>query len=204
MIDPAEIAQAFALNLVAISVLVFAIYLPRNRRRDQAIAYFAFNLSLFVVATALTVASSLTIGVGFGLFAVLSIVRLRSNEVTWIEIGYTMVALVLGLLTGLPGVQIQFKAGLAILLVGVLAIVEHPALISDARYINQQVALERIITDRDELQALLSTRLELDVRSLQIIRTDFVRETMLIDVRASGRPSSANHRSQPKQSSTHD
>lgn len=178
-----ELLASLALNLVAVSVLVFGIYLRRNRRRDQAVAYFAFNISLFVVATALTAADSLTIGVGFGLFAVLSIVRLRSDEVTWIEIGYTMVALVLGLVTGLPGAALTLKALLAVLLVGTLAIVEHPLLIPYGRFQAQRVELERIITDREQLRRHLSEVLEADVQGLQVLTTDFVRETMRIDVR---------------------
>ena len=191
-----ELLASLALNLVAISMLVFAIYLRRNRRRDQAVAYFAFNISLFVVATALTAAESLTIGVGFGLFAVLSIVRLRSDEVTWIEIGYTMVALVLGLVTGLPGAPLALKALLAVLLVGTLAIVEHPVLIPDGRFQVQRVELERIITDREELRHHLSEVLQAEVRGLQVLSTDFVRETMRIDVRLAypARPARARER----------
>lgn len=179
-----DVLAALALNVAAVSVLVFGIYLRRNRRRDQAVAYFAFNMSLFVVATALTVAESLTIGVGFGLFAVLSIVRLRSDEVTWIEIGYTMVALVLGLVTGLPGAPLALKGLLAVALVGTVAIVEHPALIPAHRYHSQRVELERIIVDREELRRHLCDVLQADVRSVQVITTDFVRETMRLDVRA--------------------
>jgi hypothetical protein len=184
-VNAALIVPALLLNAASITVLVFGIYLRRNRRRDQAVAYYALNLSLFVVAAALTVSSSLTIGVGFGLFAVLSIVRLRSDEVTWIEIGYTMVSLVLGLVTGLPGIPLSLKSLMAVLLVGTLAIVEHPALIRDTRYLNQRVELERIITDREELRDHLSDRLGLDVHSIHIINTDFIRETMRIDIRAS-------------------
>ncbi len=179
-----EVMAALALNLAAVSVLVFGSYLRRNRRRDQAIAYFAFNMSLFVVATALTVAESLTIGVGFGLFAVLSIVRLRSDEVTWIEIGYTMVVLVLGLVTGLPGAPLALKALMVVALVGTMLIVEHPALIPPHRFHAQRVELERIIVDPDELRAHLSEVLAADVRSVQVLTTDFVRETMRVDVRA--------------------
>ena len=183
-VDIQAVIAALGVNLTAITLLVFAIYLRRNRRRDQAVAYFAFNMSMFVVATALTATSSMTIGVGFGLFAVLSIVRLRSDEVTWIEIGYTMVALVLGLVTGLPGVPIEMKLLLAVTLVGTIAIADHPALIPARRFHAQRVELEHIVLDREELRAHLSERLAADVRSVQVLSTDFVRETMRIDVRA--------------------
>lgn len=183
-VDVQQVVAALGVNLAAVSLLVFGIYLRRNRRRDQAVAYFAFNMSMFVVATALTATTSMTIGVGFGLFAVLSIVRLRSDEVTWIEIGYTMIALVLGLVTGLPGVPIELKLLLAVTLLGTMAIADHPVLIPGRRFHAQRVELEQIFVDHEELRTHLSKRLGADVRSVQVLSTDFVRETMRVDIRA--------------------
>lgn len=178
-----DVALAFAVNISAIVVLVFLVYLRRNRRRDQAVAYFAFNVSLFVVATVLTATESLTIGVGFGLFAVLSIVRLRSDEVTWIEIGYTMVSLVLGLVNGLPGTDVTAKALLSVMLVATVALADHPLLISPHRFAVQRVELEQIFVDHETLRRHLCDVLEADVRHVQVLTTDFVRETMRVDVR---------------------
>ena len=42
-------------------------------------------------------------GLGLGLFGVLSIIRLRSNEIAQHEIAYYFAALALGLLAGLSG-----------------------------------------------------------------------------------------------------
>jgi hypothetical protein len=171
--------------MTAITILVFGVYLRRNRRRDQAVAYFSFNVSMFVVSMALASAASLTIGVGFGLFAVLSIVRWRSDEVTWVEIGYTMVALVLGLVNGLPGSPVAFKALLTIVLLATVTIADHPLLIPATRYHSQRVEIEQIIVNHDELVQHLSTVLQADIRNVQVLMTDFVRETMRVDVRLS-------------------
>lgn len=76
---------SLALNVVAITILIFGVYFRRHRRADLLLGYFAFNVSLFTVASALASASPLSIGVGFGLFAVLSIVRLRNDESTQAE-----------------------------------------------------------------------------------------------------------------------
>lgn len=65
-----------AIDLVAISVLVFGVYFPRYRRRDLLVSYLAVNVGVMAVVVALT-SSVVDVGVGFGLFGVLSIVRLR-------------------------------------------------------------------------------------------------------------------------------
>ena len=90
-----------ALDLVAISIMVFGLYFPRHRRRDLVAAYLGVNVGVLAVANALA-STSVSAGLGLGLFGVLSIIRLRSNELEQEEIAYYFAALALGLLGGLP------------------------------------------------------------------------------------------------------
>ena len=87
------------LDLVAVAILTFALYLPRHRRRDLVVAYIGVNVGVFAVATALG-ASTVGAGLGLGLFGVLSIIRLRSSELDQHEIAYYFAALAVGLLCG--------------------------------------------------------------------------------------------------------
>src|SRR4051812_48616611 len=83
--------------LGALSLLVAR----RRPRRGLFMVYATFNLGLFVV---LTVISARHVGpaIGFGLFAMLSIVRLRSEPIGNAELAYFFCALVLALVNGLP------------------------------------------------------------------------------------------------------
>lgn len=182
-LDLLVVLRDLALNTVAVSFLVFGMYFRRHRRRDFAVGYIAFNTSLFVVAVSLGSSAPLSLGVGFGLFAILSIVRLRSDEATWNEIGYTMVSLVLGLITGLPGVDFALKLLLAVVLVGALYIVDHPLLMPAHRYQRYRVSLDTVILDPEHLRGHLSERLGGDVLNAIVQEVDFVQETMRVDVR---------------------
>lgn len=182
-LDLPVVLRDLALNTVAVSILVFGMYFRRHRRRDFAVGYIAFNTSLFVVAVSLGSSAPLSLGVGFGLFAILSIVRLRSDEATWNEIGYTMVSLVLGLICGLPGVEFALKLLLAIVLVGALFIVDHPLLMSAHRYQRYRVNLDTVIIEPEELRAHVSERLGGEVLAAIVQEVDYVQETMRIDVR---------------------
>ena len=71
----------FLLDVVAILVMTFRLYFPRHRRRDMMVAFLAVNLGLLAVTSALS-SSDMSLGLGFGLFAVLSIIRLRSSGST--------------------------------------------------------------------------------------------------------------------------
>jgi hypothetical protein len=183
-LDLPRILQDFSINIVAILILAFFVYYRRYRRRDATVGYIATNVSLFVVAAALSSSTTLNVGVGFGLFAVLSIVRLRSDEATQSEIGYTMVSLVIGLMTGLPGLDTDIKITFSVLLVLTMFIVDHPSLLKPQQYQRLRVELDRIITNEKELAEFVEERIAGKVKRLTVIEIDFVRETMRLDVRA--------------------
>jgi hypothetical protein len=125
-------------------------------------------------------------GVGFGLFAVLSIVRLRSEPFTNGELAYFFVALVLGLVNGID----LGSAGLAVMLsalaLAAAAVIDHPRLLSQTRHL--QVTLETIPSDADALRRHLEERLNARVTECQVLEIDYVRETTRVSVRCSDNP----------------
>jgi hypothetical protein len=181
-LDTGELIRDLALNLVSIFLLVYVIYFRRHRRWDQVVGYVAFNISLFTVSAALGSSGPLNVGVGFGLFAVLSVVRLRSDESGQIEIGFTMVALVLGLMTGLPGMEFGIKVLFAALLVVAMFLVDMSAIGRRYRYSRVKVELDRIIHDEEALNAHLRSTFGKAVKSVSIRSVDMVRDTMTLDV----------------------
>ncbi len=182
LIDLPFFLRDLALNMVAIVLLAYGLYFRRHRRRDLLLNYVALNVSLFSVAAALA-SAPLSIGVGFGLFAVLSIVRLRSDETTQAEIGYTMTALVIGLLSGLPGLQFEMKPVLILVILLAIYVVDHPALFPVERHQRFRIELDEVVVDPAKLVAAIQARIPGEVKHLIVQEMDFVRETMRVDVR---------------------
>ena len=83
-------------DLIAVVVLVYVLYFPRYRRRDMVVAILGINVGVLAVATVLS-SAEVTVGLGLGLFGVLSIIRLRSQELDQEEVVYYFSALALGL-----------------------------------------------------------------------------------------------------------
>jgi hypothetical protein len=94
------IATYLGLDLVVIFLMTYVLYFRRHWRADLLLSYVALNLGIFVVMSLLTQVR-VDLAVGFGLFAILSIIRLRSSAVTQQEVAYYFIALVLGLVNGL-------------------------------------------------------------------------------------------------------
>lgn len=169
-----------AADLVAITLLVHASYFPKHRRPDMVVAYVGLNVGVLAVATVLT-GSPVSIGLGMGLFGVLSLIRLRSTELSHEEVAYYFAALALGLIFGLAPDPRWLAPALGALIVVTLAVVDHVPLQPAAR--RQVVTLDRVIADEGALREHLSTLLHAEVTALRVERTDLVRDSMTVDVR---------------------
>jgi Domain of unknown function (DUF4956) len=178
MSDP--VFLGLGLDLAAIVTLAHAIYFRRHRRRDLLGAYVALNLGVFSAVTLLTTAS-VGIGLGFGLFGILSIVRLRSSSITQEEVGYYFVALTLGLVNGLVVGNLAVTVVLDAVLLAGMFVADHPGLA--ARVERQSVLLDAVHEDRAALHEDLERRLGGEVLRCVVTDVDYVQNTTACDVR---------------------
>jgi hypothetical protein len=121
------------------------------------------------------------IALGFGLFAILSIIRLRSTSVTQQEVAYYFVALVMGLVNGMDIPDRRLVVLINVLLLSAMAIVDSKALRERTR--RMDVHLDAVHADDASLVADLEQRLGGTVLHHEVNDVDYVRRTMLVDVR---------------------
>ena len=169
----------FALDLAAVSVLVFGLYFPRHRRRDLVVAFLGVNVGVLAVAGSLS-SSSVGAGLGLGLFGVLSIIRLRSTELDQREVAYYFASLALGLLAGMGTADWPTYALIALLVV-VMYVGDHPRLFR--RYREQTVTLDRAVADETQLAEVLELTLGGRVHRVRVQELDLVNDTTLVTVR---------------------
>ncbi len=170
----------YAANLIAITVLVFGFFLRRHRRPELIVAYLTTNIGVLAVTTALGT-STIGAGLGLGLFGILSIIRLRSEELTQTEVAYYFAALTLGLLGGLGATSTYVVLALMACVLLAIAIGDHPRIA--VRTEQQSMLLERAIIDQAEIENHLETLLKAPISSVKVIKTDIVNDTTLVDVR---------------------
>jgi Domain of unknown function (DUF4956) len=178
VIDLADLALRLGIDLVAVAALVYGLFHPRHGRMDLVVVYGLFNVGVFL-ALSVIVAGELSLGVGFGLFAVLSIVRLRSEPFSNRELAYFFVALVIGLVCALAT---PVHGGLlsALALLSAWAI-DHPRLSRPTRRLD--VTLDRAYADDAALRDHLRERLRAPVLDVTVLEVDYVRDTMRLEVR---------------------
>jgi hypothetical protein len=143
-------------------------------------AVFVVNIGVLAVSEAL-LASTVSAGLGLGLFGVLSIIRLRSDELAQHEVAYYFGSLALGRLGGLATDASALTAGAMALIVAALYVGDHPQLF--LRFRNQTVTLDAAYLDEGALRRRLEGMLGVEVRHLNVRTVDLVRDTTVVDGR---------------------
>ncbi|MCW2778194.1 MAG: hypothetical protein JWN17_1919 [Frankiales bacterium] len=174
-----ELLRGAAVDLVSLLALN-GLYSRRHSGRELLMVYTCFNVGLFAALTQIT-AGSFPAGVGFGLFGVLSIIRLRSRAFSSAEIGYFFVALVLALVNGLGdrGAVLSLLLSAGLLLAVLLA--DHPSLHPTVH--TTRVVLDRAYPDSDGLRDAVAARIGAEVLDLTVLEIDGVRDTTRVVVR---------------------
>jgi hypothetical protein len=172
-----------AIDLTAIAILAYFVYFRRHRRRDLLLAYVCFNVALFAVVTALTSAPASGNGglaLGLGLLGALSIIRLRSEELSFSEVAYFFSSLALAVANGIGLGQPAHSAVISAVVVLAMFTMDH---IEPHRKMERMtIDLDEIYSDGVALRAELERRIGTEVVAVSIKRIDYVRETMLLGV----------------------
>jgi hypothetical protein len=183
-IDVSSTMARLGVDLVAIFVLAVLLSYRRHRRRDLVALYCIFNVGLFA-AVVVIAGGEVAAAVGFGLFAVLSIIRLRAETLTNAEIASFFAAIVLGLVCGIDLGGVQLNAGLAALVLAAVAIADHPGLLAEHRRVD--VTLDVAVSDHDTLIGEVERRLGVEVIAVELTDVNYVRETTTVAARVVAR-----------------
>jgi hypothetical protein len=173
-----------AIDAVAIGVLAFGLYYRRHGRSDLAMLLSLFNLGVFL-AVIVIVAGEFGVSAGLGLFAVLSVMRLRSETFSARELGYLFTALALAVVMGVEVGGLAFSVVLAAAALVAVALLDHPRLLRSTR--TMEVTLEVVFADHDALRRHLEERLNVDIADVRVVEVDYVREVTRVELRCADR-----------------
>jgi Domain of unknown function (DUF4956) len=168
------------LNLLIALIIVRYIYFPVTRDRQYVLTFVTFSTITYFVLGFLT-SVDLSIGVGFGLFAIFSVLRYRADEMPAREMTYLFVFIALPIMNSVMMssgalVQLLLSNGLVILVLFALERGWGFRFAESKRVIYDRVDL---VTPgrREELLADLKSRTGLNVIAVEVRRIDLLRDT---------------------------
>ena len=177
------IIERFALNVVAMTLLVFGLFYRRYRDKELVTAASLFNVFAFGVLTILG-SVEFSLAAGFGLFAILALFTLRSEQITKIEITYFFGAVAIAVICSIQGTTLPFVITVVALVLMGAYVFDHPRILKSVDGI--KVTLDKIepdaLSDPEKMRNELSDRLGVEVMSYQIVALNYITDMAQISV----------------------
>ena len=167
-----------ALNLVAVFVLIRFIYFPNYKKTDLFLTFFVFNIIIFLI-TYLLNKVEMSMGAAFGLFAVFSMLRYRTEGISAKDMTYLFLVIAMGLIAAISNGSLLDLFLFAFVILAITHLLESGWLIK--KEYSKQVGYEniRLVAPEyeQELLADLKNRTGLNVHRVEIQEFDFLRDT---------------------------
>ena len=180
-----DLVSWFALDLVFATFIIRYVYFKHNRKAEYYVTFLLLNVLIYFTAAILS-SAQLQTGFAFGMFAIFSILRYRTEQIPIKEMTFLFISIVLAIING-----IGYKsAGMfEIIIVNVIislavVVLEKKQLKHSANFqLVQYEKIELVKEDRrNELLQDLAERTGLSIKDIEITKIDFLRDTAVIKV----------------------
>jgi hypothetical protein len=170
------------INVASMLIIIILIYYPNNRRYDSIFTFIMFNLMIFMLTFVLN-KIKLSMGAAFGLFAVFSMLRYRTEGISMKDMTYLFIFVGLGLISAirLEYYELGIISGLVIVFTFLL----------DNKWLIKHESSKMVFYDnielvkqgnKDKLLEDLRTRTGLKISRYDITRIDFLKDMARIRV----------------------
>ncbi len=189
----ADFMLRFLINIAALAVLLRAIYFPKSRNSESYSGFFLFGCGVFLVASILH-GVEISMGFAFGLFAIFSMLRYRTESLSIRDMVYLFVVIVIALISGvgpLTYIELLVLNGIVCCLAALseTSLFQSDALRKTIIYEN----IEHIHPDQyDQLHQELEKRTGLKIINIEIDDVDFLRDTAKLKISYKNIPKNIN------------
>ena len=171
------------IDLVSVFILIRFIYYRTYRNKEFFFSYFIFNIIIFFI-TFLLNKVEMSLGAAFGLFAVFSMLRYRTEGISMKDMTYLFLVIAIGLITAVaPGEWLEILLLNLFLLVFTFLLESNILMRKESSKIIQYDNIDMILPERrEELIKDLEKRTGIKINRISIHKTDFLRDSALIQL----------------------
>jgi len=185
MTDLANFLLGFAFNLIVAIIVVRVIYYPSTHNKRYVFTFLAFNTVIYFVLGFMSKVA-IGVGVGFGLFAIFSILRYRTDPIPVREMTYLFIISALPVMNSAAAsgeVWLQLLVANAAIVVIMLVLEKEWGFHYEGskRIIYEKIELIHV-DRRADLIADLELRTCLKIKRIVVGKVDFLHDTATLKV----------------------
>ena len=178
------------IDLVSTYVLMQFVYFRFYKNKDLLFTYFVFNIVIFTISFLLN-RVEISMGAAFGLFAVFSMLRYKTEEISIKDMTYLFLTIAIGIVsavTRLKGVEDVYEYLFLIAIISAMILV---ALALESNWFMKQELFKTIYYEKIELihpgkynEFLedLRSRTGIDIHRAEVQKIDFLRDTAQVKI----------------------
>lgn len=178
-----ELLLRFGIDVAGVVLLVYGLYYRRHHDKELVTTAVMFNFAAFAVLVVLADVQ-FSVAAGFGLFAILALFRLRSEQFNKVEISYFFGSVAIAVICSVQGTTLPFVIAVVLFLLLGAFVLDHPRILHSVAGV--KIILDKIdhraLTDRPAMRTDLGERLGVEVIYYEIKSFDYVNETARINV----------------------
>ncbi len=180
-----KISWRLVVDLVSVIILIRFIYYPIYKHRDLFFTFFIFNLIIFLISFLLNKVE-LSMGAAFGLFAVFSMLRYRTEDISIKDMTYLFLVIALGLVSAVIKLKNAEDSYEILFLVFINAIVLTFTYLLESNTLMKKEIMKRLTYEKielikpeckEELLADLKTRTGINIHRFSIDKIDFLKDS---------------------------
>jgi hypothetical protein len=178
------------IDLASVFVLVRFIYYPIYKHRELFFTYFIFNVVIFLISFLLNKVD-LSMGAAFGLFAVFSMLRYKTEEIAIKDMTYLFLVIALGLVTAVTKVKDTADSIEYLFLIGINVTVLLITYLLESNIFMKKENVKTILYEnielikadkKEELLADIRLRTGFNVHRYSIHKIDFLKDAAQIKI----------------------
>ena len=181
-VNPVFVAKLM-IDLVAVYILAKFIYLKKHHRTDLFLTFFSFNIIVFFISYLLN-RVDLSTGAAFGLFAIFSMLRYRTEGISAVDMTYLFLCIALGLIIAVSTGSFFEHVVLAGFVLLMTSFLEKGFIAKRRSKITIQFEKPELAhpDKRKELIDELSNRTGLKIFQVEIGNIDYLRDSIILEV----------------------
>ena len=178
------------IDLASVFILVRIIYYPIYKHRELFFTYFIFNIVIFLISFLLNKVD-LSMGAAFGLFAVFSMLRYKTEEIAIKDMTYLFLVIAIGLVSAVTKVKDTADNIEYLFLIGINIVVLLITYLLESNIFMKKENVKTILYENielikagrhEELLADLKLRTGFNVHRYSIHKIDFLKDAAQIKV----------------------
>lgn len=186
----AKLGLRFLVDIASVFVLIRFVYFPIYKHRELFFTYFIFNIVIFLICFLLNKVD-LSMGAAFGLFAVFSMLRYRTEDISMKDMTYLFLVIAMGLISAVTKIKGAEDTVESLFVVAINATIILVAYLLESTALMKKEGAKVIVYENitlihagkeAELIEDIRQRTGINVHRLTIQKIDFLRDSAQIKI----------------------